>query len=249
MATPFPSSCFFLNVNQPITSTYINIPVLSEVLQNHPDSNLVSYLISGLSNWFSTGLEYIPSSPLLQKSVKEPEVVDSLISDISKGSCHANADWISVTNNSILQAWQLPGITNATGALSCLQVSWFRPLVPSAHLSPLPVPQFSNMIFTWIHLLQFPHLNSRLHGHCPHSIHLLLLCDHLVCLHNLHAATSAAKGNVNKHLIKKRGAGLPTPSTPLGEVTITSQRWRPIGSVSAPWERLSASQGETLFSL
>ena len=71
-------------------STPINISELKSQLLNHPDTEYVNHLLSGLSKGFNTGFSYLPSSNFichnLQNALKQPTIVTELLEkELSKG--------------------------------------------------------------------------------------------------------------------------------------------------------------------
>lgn len=71
-------------------STPINITVLNNELRLHPDREFVSYLLSGLSNGYDTGMQTLPTSSIhcknLKSALNDPVTVSTLIdNELKKG--------------------------------------------------------------------------------------------------------------------------------------------------------------------
>ncbi len=64
-------------------STLVNISELGKALEKHPNHCFANYLITGLVQGFLAGLIWLPKVSFVcnnsQSSLKEPEVVDELL--------------------------------------------------------------------------------------------------------------------------------------------------------------------------
>ena len=70
--------------------TPINVVKLEQELQNHPDQNFKTYLVSGLKSGFHTGLSVLPSNSIQCKNLRsatsnKESVFDLIQSEVDKG--------------------------------------------------------------------------------------------------------------------------------------------------------------------
>ncbi len=77
-------SCKIGEINMKHPSTPVNVSALSKALSKHPSRCSVNYLITGLVQGFLAGLCWLPKvthvCKNLQSALKEPEIVDELLS-------------------------------------------------------------------------------------------------------------------------------------------------------------------------